>query len=91
MDQVPPLFAHALRYVPGDAVRTPFGPGTVAASSSTRCVLPCSSTQRPRRSSRLIRDLYAMIVRAMLLWSSQEGRRCTHGYVCCICSRPHRL
>lgn len=39
MDQVPPLFAHALRYVPGDAVRTPFGSGTVAASSSTRCDL----------------------------------------------------
>lgn len=29
MTHVPPLFANALRYVPGDRVRTPFGSGVV--------------------------------------------------------------
>lgn len=79
MDQVPPLFAHALRYVPGDAVRTPFGPGTVASSSSTRCVLPCSLFGVPE----VLTDSL-ILVRAILQWNSQAGQCCTLVYVACV-------
>ncbi|KAF1319458.1 hypothetical protein FI667_g13221, partial [Globisporangium splendens] len=36
MAQVPPLFANALRYAPGDQVRTPFGSGVVRSLSDQK-------------------------------------------------------
>ncbi|KAF1319402.1 hypothetical protein FI667_g13175, partial [Globisporangium splendens] len=36
MTQVPPLFANALRYAPGDQVRTPFGSGVVRSLSDQK-------------------------------------------------------
>uniref|UniRef100_K3XBA8 PDZ domain-containing protein n=1 Tax=Globisporangium ultimum (strain ATCC 200006 / CBS 805.95 / DAOM BR144) TaxID=431595 RepID=K3XBA8_GLOUD len=36
MTQVPPLFANALRYAPGDHVRTPFGSGIVRSLSDQK-------------------------------------------------------